>query len=82
MYKTTPTETPLIGFKNGNMSQYDAVRQQGHFLHSSSYKFLDKSDVDFLRGRFQGLKFGKFDEEHFWPMIDPEGFVERVKDCV
>ena len=116
MYKTTPTETPLIGFKNGNMSQYDAVHQQGHFLYSSRYKFLDKEDVKFLKERFkvsseeplycvakqvtcqtsrfthrtsdsslcslQGLQFGEFDNEHFWPMIDPEGFVERVKDCV
>ena len=137
MYKTTPTETPLIGFKNGNMNQYDAVQQRGHFLYSSRYKFLDRSDVGFLKERFQGFEFGgedegfrsrserargakrryapakarqdpnvsqrrceaktlvvvivmshpalsssEFDEEHFWPMINPEGFVDRVKDCV
>jgi len=79
MYKTTPTETPIIGGKNGILKQYDAVDVNGTFLYSNSYKFLERADVEFLKGNFKNLRFEGFDDEHFWPMTDCKGFADKVE---
>ena len=50
MYRTTPTETPIVGGKNGALGQYAAVGSRGAFLYSNKFKFLDRADVEFLKG--------------------------------
>jgi hypothetical protein len=80
MYKTTPTETPIIGGKNGILKQYDAVDAKGTFLYSNRMNFLDERDVAFLKGNFTGFQFEAFDNEHFWPMIDPDSFCSKIED--
>ncbi|GMI06778.1 hypothetical protein TrVE_jg14366 [Triparma verrucosa] len=80
MYKTTPMDVPVIGVKNGGwLGQYDAVDQAGVFLYSNTYTFLDKRDIAFLKSKFKGLDFYDFDDEHFWPMRDPEAFAKTLK---
>ncbi len=81
MYLTTPTETPIIGQSIG-MGQYGAVSQEGTFLYSSKFAFLNKGDVNFLRGHFKGLKFKPFVQGHFWPMEDPHSFGDTVREVL
>jgi len=45
MYKTTPMETPIIGFKNGHMGQYDATDQNGVFLTSRKVSGAKRSEA-------------------------------------
>jgi pimeloyl-ACP methyl ester carboxylesterase len=81
---TFQIELPLLSKPAEEVGQYQINPQlSGYFLYSKRHDFLDKEDIDYVKGIFpKSFSFIEYDHSHFWPMIQPEEFSEEVSELI
>jgi hypothetical protein len=74
----------LTNLNKESVGQYQiSPHLSGYFLYSKQHDFLDKEDLTYAQSLFpKTFSFIEYDHSHFWPLIKPEEFSEKISELI
>ena len=77
IFYTVPTE---VTGPHATFGQYDNTHGvPTRYFYSSEHTIASPRDVDWVGGHFPSVTTHGVDRGHFWPLLDPAGFAERIE---